>query len=436
MDYTEALNWLYNVNRFGPNRTLIPTRHLLYLMGRPEKKYKIIHIGGTNGKGSTSAYTSSILEEAGYRVGLFTSPHLEEFTERIKINGKDIPQEEVARILTNVRPFFEKMLTYEEPMPLRFFDIVTALAFQYFAEKKVDFAVVEVGLGGRLDATNVVDPLASIITNIGYEHTNILGETLEEIAREKAGIIKPGRPIITATQNPSVLKVFKDKSKYAGSTLFHVGEDTNFKKIKGNMKGQRFNYKGLFTAIDNLFTPLLGAHQIINASTAIIAIEALKTYNINVPESAIRKGVKNVRWPARLELILDEPLVVLDCAKDAEATEAVRKTIQSDFETDKIIAVVSVSSDKKFPGMIYQISQIADHFILTTHSVMGRAADPERLAEEVIKNDKTFEIIEEEDRAFERALKLANHNGMILVIGSVYLAGTARTFFKELRKHQ
>ena len=436
MDYTEALNWLYNVNRFGPNRTLIPTRHLLYLMGRPEKKYKIIHIGGTNGKGSTSAYTSSILEEAGYRVGLFTSPHLEEFTERIKINGKDIPQEEVARILTNVRPFFEKMLTYEEPMPLRFFDIVTALAFQNFADKKVDFAVVEVGLGGRLDATNVVDPLASIITNIGYEHTNILGETLEEIAREKAGIIKPGRPIITATQNPSVLKVFKDKSKYAGSTLFHVGEDTNFKKIKGNMKGQRFNYKGLFTAIGNLFTPLLGVHQIINASTAITAIEALKTYNINVPESAIRKGVKNVRWPARLELILNEPMVVLDCAKDAEATEAVRKTIQSDFETDKIIAVVSVSSDKKFPGMIYQISQIADHFILTTHSVMGRAADPERLAEEVIKNDKTFEIIEEEDRAFERALKLANHNGMILVIGSVYLAGTARTFFKELRKHQ
>ena len=436
MDYTEALNWLYNVNRFGPNRTLVPTRHLLYLMGRPEKKYKIIHIGGTNGKGSTSAYTSSILKEAGYRVGLFTSPHLEEFTERIKINGKDIPQEEVARILTNVRPFFEKMLTYEEPMPLRFFDIVTALAFQNFADKKVDFAVVEVGLGGRLDATNVVDPLASIITNIGYEHTNILGETLEEIAREKAGIIKPGRPIITATQNPSVLKVFKDKSKYAGSTLFHVGEDTNFKKIKGNMKGQRFNYKGLFTAIDNLFTPLLGAHQIINASTAITAIEALKTYNINVPESAMRKGVKNVRWPARLELILNEPMVVLDCAKDAEATEAVRKTIQSDFETDKIIAVVSVSSDKKFPGMIYQISQIADHFILTTHSVMGRAADPERLAEEVIKNDKTFEIIEEEDRAFERALKLANHKGMILVIGSVYLAGTARTFFKELRKHQ
>jgi dihydrofolate synthase/folylpolyglutamate synthase len=405
-------------------------------MGRPEKKYKIIHIGGTNGKGSTSAYTSSILKEAGYRVGLFTSPHLEEFTERIKINGKDIPQEEVARILTNVRPFFEKMLTYEEPMPLRFFDIVTALAFQNFADKKVDFAVVEVGLGGRLDATNVVDPLASIITNIGYEHTNILGETLEEIAREKAGIIKPGRPIITATQNPSVLKVFKDKSKYAGATLFHVGEDTNFKKIKGNMKGQRFNYKGLFTAIDNLFTPLLGAHQIINASTAITAIEALKTYNINVPESAMRKGVKNVRWPARLELILNEPMVVLDCAKDAEATEAVRKTIQSDFETDKIIVVVSVSSDKKFPGMIYQISQIADHFILTTHSVMGRAADPERLAEEVIKNDKTFEIIEEEDRAFERALKLANHNGMILVIGSVYLAGTARTFFKELRKHQ
>jgi dihydrofolate synthase/folylpolyglutamate synthase len=436
MDYTEALNWLYNVNRFGPNRNLIPTRHLLYLMDRPEEKYKIIHIGGTNGKGSTSAYTASLLEEAGNRVGLFTSPHLEEFTERIKINGEDISQVEVARILTNIRPFFEKMLNYEEPMPLRFFDIVTALAFQYFAEEKVDFAVIEVGLGGRLDATNVVDPLVSIITNIGYEHTNILGEKLEEIAREKAGIIKPGRPIITATQNSDVLEVFEDKSKYAGSALFHVGEDTKFEKIEGNMKGQRFNYKGLYTALNNLFTPLLGVHQIINASTAITAVEALKTYNINVTERAIRQGVKKVRWPARLELVLDEPLVVLDCAKDAEATEAVRKTIQSDFETDKIIAVVSVSSDKNVPGMIYQISQIADHFILTTHSVMGRAADPQRLAEEVIKNDKTFEIIEEEYSAFERALKLSDHNGMILVIGSVYLAGTAKTFFNELRNNQ
>jgi dihydrofolate synthase/folylpolyglutamate synthase len=408
-------------------------------LGRPEEKYKIIHIGGTNGKGSTSAYTASILEEAGYRVGLFTSPHLEEFTERIRINGEDIPQEEVARILTDIRPFFEKMLNYEDPMPLRFFDIVTALAFQYFEDRNVDFAVIEVGLGGRLDATNVVDPLVSIITNIGYEHTNILGETLEEIAREKAGIIKPGRPLITATKNPSVLEVFKEKSKYAGSTLFHVGVDTNTEKIEGNIKGQRFNYKGLFVAIDNLFTPLLGEHQIINASTSITAIEALKVYNIKVSESAIRKGVKNVWWPARLELVLDEPKVVIDCAKDAEATEAVRKTIQSDFETDKIIAVISVSSDKNIPGMIYQISQIADHFILTTHSVMGRAADPERLAEEVIKYDKTFEIIEEEYEAFKRALILVNthaRNGMILVIGSVYLAGTARTFFEGLRKHQ
>jgi dihydrofolate synthase/folylpolyglutamate synthase len=432
MEYYEALDWLYGVNRFGPDRTLIPTRHLLHLMGNPEKKYKIIHIGGTNGKGSTSAYTASILQESGFKVGLFTSPHLEEFTERIRVNGKDISKANVAHILTSIRPFFERMLNYEVPLPLRFFDIVTALAFQYFADEEVEFAVVEVGLGGRLDATNVVDPLVSVITNIGYEHTNILGETLEEIAREKAEIIKPGRPAITATENVIVLEVFKYKAEKVGSKLIQVGKETNFEKLVGNMIRQEFNYEGMNSSYKSLVTPLLGSHQVLNASTAITAIEALGTYNIVIPEEAIRRGVMNVHWPARLEIVLEDPIVVLDCAKDAEATEAVRKTIERDFKTEKIIAIVSVSSDKNIPGMIKQISQIAQHFILTTHSVMGRAADPKRLADEVVKNGRTFEIIEDESSAFRRALELREYYNMVLVIGSVYLAGTARSFFKDL----
>jgi dihydrofolate synthase/folylpolyglutamate synthase len=432
MEYEEAIDWLYGVNRFGPDRTLIPTRHILHLMDNPEKNYKIIHVGGTNGKGSTSAYTASILEEAGYKVGLFTSPHLEEFTERIRVNGTDISKAKVASLLNDTRHFFEKMLKYDEPLPLRFFDIVTAISFQYFADEGVDFAVIEVGLGGRLDATNVVDPLVSVITNIGYEHTNILGETLEEIAREKAEIIKPGRPVITATEDTDVLEVFNNKAVDVGSKLFHVGEDTNFEKLRGDMKKQKFNYKGLYSSLDSLVTPLLGEHQIINASTAITAVETLGTYNITISEEAIRRGVMNVRWPARFEVVLEDPLVVLDCAKDAEATEAVRKTIERDFKTEKILAVVSVSSDKNIPGMIKQISKIAQHFIITTHSVMGRAADPNRLADEVSKNGRTFEIIEDESSAFRRALELAEFYNMVLVIGSVYLAGTARSFFKNL----
>lgn len=432
MNYKEALDWLYNVRRFGPDRSLVPTRHILHMMDNPEKKYSIIHIAGTNGKGSTAAYTASLLEAAGYKVGLFTSPHLEEFTERMSINGVNIPEKEAARILTEIRPFFEKMLQYNEPMPLRFFDIVTALAFQYFSEQEVEYAVIEVGLGGRLDATNVVDPLVSVITNIGYEHTNILGGTLEEIAGEKAGIIKPGRPIVSAAKDLDVLKVFREKANQAGSKLIHVGEDTNYTKIKGGMKGQQFHYQGLGGTYRDLFTPLLGDHQVLNAATAITAVEALRLYGITVPEGAIREGIRNVSWPARMEVVSEGPLVILDCAKDAEATAAVRKTVQEDFDVDKLIAVVSISSDKNIPGMIRQISRVADHFILTTHSVMDRAADPRLLAKEVVKNDRTYEIIEEETQAFKKALELVEGNDMILVIGSVYLAGTARTFFKKL----
>jgi dihydrofolate synthase/folylpolyglutamate synthase len=435
MDYEEALEWLYNIRRFGPDRTLVPTRHIFHLMGNPQEKYHKIHIGGTSGKGSTSAYTASILEAAGYKVGLYTSPHLEQFTERVKINGKEIPSEEVARIMTEIKPLFGEMLLYEEPMPLRFFDIVTAMAFQYFAEQKVDLAVLEVGLGGRLDATNIVDPLVSVITNIGYEHTNILGETLEEIAWEKAGIIKPGRPIVTATQNPSVLNVFLEKTNQVGTKLYHVGEDTKFEKQKGGIRGQHFNYHGLLDRYENLYTPILGDHQLINASTAITTVEALQTYKIKISEEAIRRGIREVYWPARLEIVLEEPLVVLDCAKDAEATKAVHNTIKNDFNSKKIIAVVSISSDKNISGMVYHISQLARHFILTTHSIKRRAADPELLAEEVTKNHKTYEILKEEEKAFQRALDLARKDEMVLVIGSVYLAGTARTFFKKLARN-
>jgi dihydrofolate synthase/folylpolyglutamate synthase len=434
MNYEEALDWLYKVKRFGPNRTLIPTRHLLHLMGNPEKKYRKIHVGGSNGKGSTSAYIAFILEAADNNVGLFTSPHLEDFTERISINREEISKADVARIISNIKPLFESMLNYEEAMPLRFFDIVTAIAFQYFAEQEVDLAILEVGLGGRLDATNVVDPLISVITNIGYEHTNILGHTLEEIAKEKAGIIKTGRPIVTATNNQTVLKVFQEKANETGSKLIKVGKDTFFKKIKGGMKGQKFNYQGPLGYYENIFTPLIGKHQIINASTAITTIEVMRLYNISIPEKAIRNGLRNIKWPGRLEVILEKPLVIIDCAKDAEATKAVRKTIQKDFETGTILAVVSTSSDKNITGMIYQISQIAEHFILTTHRVMGRAADPRHLAVEVTKNGKTYEIIEDENSAFTKALELADDFDIVLVIGSVYLAGSARSFFKKLKK--
>ena len=428
MNYDEALDWLYNVRRFGPKRTLGPTRHILKLLGDPKNSFRSIHVGGSNGKGSTSAMIASILGATGAKVGLFTSPHLEAFIERVKVDDMEIPREDAARLLTEIRPLFEEML--EQSMPLRFFDVVTAMAFLYFREKAVDYAVLEVGLGGRLDATNVVDPLVSVITNIGYEHTNILGDTLPEIAGEKAGIIKQGRPLVTAPRGDEVFKVFGEKAQELGSEVIRVGYDTEFRKVGAKMSGMTFDLRSRME-YKGLKVPLLGEHQITNAATAVAAVEALSRYGVDVPEQAVREGLQGVYWPARLEVVRTGPTVVLDCAKDAEATEAVRRTLEGDVDAGRIVAVVSMSSDKNIPGMIRNIAAVSERFIVTTHSVMGRAASPELIAEEITKNVRPYEVIEDEKAAFTRALELAGEEDTVLVIGSVFLAGSARTFFRE-----
>jgi dihydrofolate synthase/folylpolyglutamate synthase len=430
MDYAEALDWLYNVRRFGPHRTLEPTKHVLTLLGDPQTSFKSIHVGGTNGKGSTSALTASIMEAAGYRVGLFTSPHLERFTERIKVNGAEIPEGDVVRLVELIKPLFEEMLGQD--MPLRFFDVVTAMCLKYFQEEAVDFAVLEVGLGGRLDATNVVDPLVSVITNIGYEHTNILGETLEEIAGEKAGIIKPGRLLVTAARNETVFRVFKEKADAVGCKVVRVGYDTGYEKLGMDLKGQRFSLRSLHGEYRDLYTPLLGDHQILNAATAVAAAESLSVYGINVGEDAIRRGLRDVYWPARLEVVMTRPLVVLDCAKDAEATEAVRLSVERDIPHRRLVAVVSISTDKKIPAMMRNICAMADTLILTTHSVMERASDPAYLAELAAQNGRPSEVHPAAEDAFARSLELVGPDDMVLVIGSVFLAGAARTYFRGL----
>ena len=300
MNIEEAIDWVYNVKRFGPDRTLEPTREFLRLLGKPENSFKTIHIGGTNGKGSTSAYIASILQAARYKVGLYTSPHLERFNERISVNGKDISDDEAARLLTEARVIFEKMIQYKEPMPLRFFDILTGVCFKYFKEQKVDYGVIEVGLGGRLDATNVINPLVSVITNIGYEHVNILGPTLKDIAYEKAGIIKKNTPVVTGETSEEILDVFRKVAEEMETEVTVVSDYAEYERTKASPEGQVFNLETQQDQYTDLKTPLLGMHQIVNAATAVTAIETLETRGITIPRRAIVKGVKDVYWPATL----------------------------------------------------------------------------------------------------------------------------------------
>ena len=424
MNYDEAVEWLFSIRRLGAERTLEPVYGLLKPLGDPYKSFKSIHVTGTNGKGSTSAMIASILRAAGFKVGLFTSPHLIEFTERIVVDGEQIPRADVVRLLERIRPIVDELHRGPELVRPLFFDIVTATAFQYFAEVGVDFAVLEVGMGGRLDATNVVNPLVSVITNVSLEHTEVLGGTVLEIAREKGGIIKPGGVLVTATQDDEVYALFKETCRRLDSRIFRVGTDITFQKRSFGIGGQSFRVNGLRGRYD-LFTLLLGDHQLLNASAAVGAVEALSFSGIEVPAEAIARGLKETRWPGRLEVMQRRPLVVLDSAKDAEAMRALRDAVKG-FRHGRLIAVVSISSDKNIPLMIGYLAEVADRFIVTTHSVMGRAARPSVIVDEVARRGKPYEVVASVEGAVDRAISLAGEDDMVLVTGSVFLVGEAR----------
>jgi dihydrofolate synthase/folylpolyglutamate synthase len=423
-EYQEAVDWLFQVRRFGPERTLDPIRRLAGMLGDPQSSFKAIHITGTNGKGSTSAMIASILRAAGYSVGLFTSPHLERFTERIVVDGEEIPDEDVARLTKLIRPLVESLNDEPEKVRPLFFDIVTAMAFKYFEERHVDFAVLEVGMGGRLDATNVVKPLMSVITNISLEHMQVLGDTVLKIAYEKAGIIKPDSVLVTATRDDSIYALFEETCKKLNTEIHRVGGDITFKSLSKDLDGQSFEVKGLRGSYI-LYTPLLGGYQLYNAATAVGAVEALSHYNIDISGSAIFKGLASVEWPGRLEVVQRSPLVVLDSAKDMEAMRALAEAIK-DLPHKKLIAVVSISSDKNISEMIRNLSPVVDRFIVTSHTVMGRAAERVKIGEEVEKSKKPWESIELVDDAVSRALVLAGIDDMVLVTGSVFAVGEAR----------
>lgn len=423
-EYQKTIDWLFQVRRFGPDRTLDPSLRLAELLGNPQNHFKAIHVAGTNGKGSTSAMIASILHSAGYRVGLYTSPHLERFTERIVVDGKEISEEDVVRLTNLIRPLVEKLKEEPERIHPLFFDIVTAIGFRYFEERHVDFAVIEVGMGGRLDATNIVQPLVSVITNISLEHTQVLGDTILKIAYEKAGIIKPCSVLITATQDDSVYAFFEETCKRLNTEIHRVGGDIIFRRLEGDLHGQSFEVNGLKGSY-SLYTSLLGGHQLYNAATAVGAVEALSHSNIDVSETAIARGFADVRWPGRLEVMQEHPLVVLDSAKDAEAMRALAEAVV-DLPHEKLVAVVSISGDKNIPEMIRNLSMVVDRFIVTSHKVMGRSAERERIGKQAERMGKPWESVERVEDAVDRALTLVGVDDMILVTGSVFAVGEAR----------
>ncbi|MDP3804780.1 MAG: folylpolyglutamate synthase/dihydrofolate synthase family protein, partial [Candidatus Omnitrophota bacterium] len=385
MTYQEALQYLDSFINYEKLDSydykkclkLDTMRKLARLLGDPQEGINSIHIAGTKGKGSTAAILHSILKNAGFKVGLYTSPHLESFRERIRINDELISEEEISRLLERIKSVVDKM---EDDIP-SFFEVYTALAYLYFKERKVDFAVYETGLGGRLDATNIINPLVSAITPISYEHTQKLGNTLKEIAGEKGGIIKDSTPCVSAPQAGEAREVIENICKEKRAKLILVGKDILFEELNSDERREAFNIFGLFGEYPILETPLLGSHQVVNAATAVGILEALRFYGLTIPSEAVRNGIRDVRWAGRLEIVSRNPLVILDGAQNRASANALAKAVKKIFGYRRLLLVLGVSKDKDIAGILEELLPISDSIILTKSKVIERALEPSKIKE-------------------------------------------------------
>ncbi|KPJ67193.1 hypothetical protein AMJ44_07340 [candidate division WOR-1 bacterium DG_54_3] len=387
MRYTQ---YLTSLEKFGINLGLERISYLLEKLGNPHLKFKSIHIAGTNGKGSTAAMAASILKEAGYKVGLYTSPHLFDYTERIKINGKDISKHDFMEGLRRVKKAAEEMRRQKRARKENptVFEALTAVAFWYFAKKKIDYAVVEVGLGGRLDATNVISPLVSIITNIDYEHTEVLGKNLSKIAREKAGIIKPGVPVVTAEDKRKPLKVIRDRCEKRNCFLIGVGPGPT-----------------------SPATILVGKHQKINAACAISAI---RLAGIWISKAAIRRGLQKVNWPGRIQVISKDPRLIVDGAHNPAGAKALRVTIQEIFP-GKYTLLFGCQKTKEFKKIWHELKPIASKIIITKSS-HKLAAEPRKISK-YLKKEKIGNCL---TGSVKEGFSLWDKKKPLLVTGSLF----------------
>ena len=411
--YLESLN--INKMRFG----LKSITELLSRLGNPQKSYKTITIAGTNGKGSTAAMTASILHSAGYKVGLYTSPHLIDVRERITINGKKISLKKFNRTIAYVKNKIQKPVTY--------FEFLTAVAFVYFQNQKIDIAVLEVGLGGRLDATNVYKPLVSVITNIAFDHTAYLGDTLESITYEKAGIIKQNGVCLTAAKQKIVLDILENVCLRRRAKLYRLGSDIKIKKQKDGSS----TYRGLYHNIENLTIPLMGEHQLSNAALSLAAIELCSIKGFPVDDTAIHTGLRNTHWEARLEILQKNPVFLLDGAHNPAGIDVLCRSLKNDFSFNRLILIFGALADKDYRRMLEKIVPLASIIILTQIKTK-RAVQVKALMGIVKKMRRSAIVTENVNQAIERAVFLAGKQDLICATGSFYLAGEVKQAFPKL----
>jgi len=410
---------MYGLRRFGIKLGLSTIKKVLSGLGNPQNRYACIHVAGTNGKGSVASSLATILKQAGYKTGLYTSPHLVDFNERIQVNNRPISNSHVVASYNAI-----KKAHHGDREPT-FFEFATVMAFVEFARRKVDWAVIETGMGGRLDATNIIRPRVSIITNISLEHRDYLGDTLEQISAEKAGIIKPRTPVVTGIRQKKALAVVKNKAAEKSAPLFRLGKEF---KVRRQAAGT-FSYHGIDASWRQLQTGLAGSHQVDNAALVLAACEILNQNGGKLTLDHIRAGLINNRWPGRLEIVSTEPRIILDGAHNFIAARNLARFLSDNFDQRKITMVIGILDDKPYRAMLKCLLPTANRVILTRAKI-NRAMAPEKLEPLAKKIIPGVTIIPDVNQALEHALKTAAPDDVICVAGSLYVVGEAKEALK------
>ncbi len=431
--YNAALDYLYSFVDYSLKHSselakadfnLDRMRALMAELGNPQDRYPTVHVAGTKGKGSTCALIASGLHAAGLHVGLYTSPHLLDYSERIQIDFAPVSHEDLVKLVDQIKPVVARV------PKLTTFEITTALAFIYFAQQHVDAAVIEVGLGGRLDATNVILPRVSVITSLSYDHMAVLGNTLAQIATEKAGIIKPGVPVISAPQKDEALEVLVQVAAERNAPFTLVGREITFQGLGHTLDGQSLKVR----SGDESYTfriPLLGSHQVQNTAVAAAALWALRTQRIGIPDEAIRRGFAEVKWPARFEVVRREPPVIFDSAHNQDSFARLRQALSDYFPGRQVYLVFGASEDKNIPGMFTEIKPVVRRMFISK-SFHPRALDPAKIRDLAEQAGIPNEIVPSVDQAFGHALEMSEKDGsIVLSAGSMFVTAEVMAAWKQ-----
>jgi len=439
LTYQEALDFIFSyvdyekLARFtyaAATLDLSRMERLLALLGEPHRCFRSVHIAGTKGKGSTAAMSEAILRAAGFHTGLYTSPHLHTFRERIRVDGKLLSREELVALVEQSRPAIEAV------EGVTTFEIITALGFMHFARERVEWAVLETGLGGRLDATNVVLPEATAITSLSYDHTYLLGDTLALIAGEKAGIIKPGVPLVCAPQAPEAMQVIEETCCEQQAELILVGRDWTWERVAADLTGQTLHVRGQGDGsgghppvmYENLRIPFLGRHQLLNATMAVALIETLRRRGVEIPEAAIREGLAQARWPGRLEILRQSPFVVVDSAHNPDSVAKLVAALGEWFPHERMALVFGASADKDIETMLKTLLPLSDYVVMT-RARHPRATDAHKLAQlaaTLLEAGQLLTVSRSVAEAVEQALAWARPEDLVCVTGSIFVVGEAR----------